>query len=229
MIDESLPRALLAVKNVMDQPYRLDGKPPTWFISFGALRYFCTDRLLGKPFDQDIDISVLSGEVDHELLEQSFVEYGYRRSKQVLDPKNGRPYQMVFETDASLGGPGGVKRDIDVWFWVQAGPFYWHTYDHYNTGAEVLPKYTYKGVPRKLFDAGVWQAIWEDTAAALNFPEMFGSLLDLWYPPQRDPNGSPVPNTGWIYQQRNYGQSRTPHKIEALCYNDLIKKVSLTE
>ena len=201
---EALARTLLDLKNVMENPYRQDGNKHMWFISFGALRYYVTDRLLGKPFTQDLDVSMMYGEVAPDDLIAAFSEFGYECKSTVLDNHAKRPLKMVFGMQK---GMMDALCEIDVFFWVKANGYYWHTYDIDNTGATILDEYTFKGTRAEYFERGVWQGTWEETADLLNFPVAFGGMLDVWYPPKTDQDGKPVPNTGWFIEQKHYGQS----------------------
>lgn len=206
-MSEALAQTLLSVRSVMeDQSYRQDGNKHTWFVSFGALRWFVTDRLLGKPFNQDLDISVFWGEIQADQLQAAFEQYGFTLKRSVVDNWRHWPLQMVFGSDGST--PQASNIEIDVYFWVKANGYYWHAYDLHNTNQRVLPSYMFKGIRAAAFDRGTWECTWEETAGTMRFPVSIGECLDTWYPPRRDPVGGYVTDSGWFISDRNYGQSR---------------------
>ena len=197
--DERLAVILMAIKNVMESL-----RDTTWFISFGALRWFVTDRLLNKKFNQDIDISLFYDKTNHIELQQSFEQYGYKLQRKIINPKdNNKPFQMVYSPIT------GGNIEIDIYFWVKANGYYWHTYDIAHTNEEVLSEYVFKGIRADIFEQGVADYTWEDTVGTMKFPKAIGQCLDTWYPPRKNPDGSYIADSGWFIEDKKYGQSRS--------------------
>ena len=205
MNNDAFATMLLSISTVFDQEYRADGNKHLWFVSFGTLLYFLRDKPLGRPFNTDFDISCRFGEISADELVVRFSGYGYCLKKKTVSDVDGRPFQMVFAPDGSVDLP---EIDIDVFFWVGANGFMWHCYDFYNENKNIPTKYVFKGIPYEHFPKGVVSYSWDETANNLNFPEGYGGLLDDWYPPKRDANDNAVANTGWIIQDRRFGQSK---------------------
>ena len=213
---ESLARTLATISDVMNRQYRLDGNQHKWFISFGTLLYYLRDWRLGKPFDQDIDISVFYGEVTRDELVANFAEYGFVLVKEVLSDASMLPFQMVFESD----GSSGAAPSIDIFFWFLSNHYAWHTYDFHNSGKKFPEEYVFKATPKELLLADTIDYVWEEIAPPLKFPTRYGALLDTWYPPEYGQDGKPLPNTGWFFANRQFGQSRTPKmKVLTTCKN----------
>ena len=218
--DEQFPRMINAVSTVMNYMYRADGNYHTWFVSFGALLFFFRDRYKDKIFDsQDMDISVIYGEVDPVNLIANFSQSGYILKNQVINDVTKKPFQMVFGRAPEC--PYLPAVEIDIYFWVKANGYYWHTYDFGKEGKEVLQKYTFKGIPAPLFEKGTIEYTWDALSQRMRFPVGYGEMLDYWYPPKRDPvkkdpltdEYMPIPDTGWYIEDRHYGQSKTERQV----------------
>jgi len=206
MDHERFSRTLCALSDIFGSTIRPDGSNPKWFISFGSLLWFIRDRLLGREFEQDIDISMIYGAVDRNEIVGRFAEYGFTVDHELVDNHYHKPLQIVFKPT----NPILANIHIDLWFWVIAGQYAWHSYDPLGQGRTILPSYTFKGTPKDLILAETISYPWEEIAPPMNFPTMYGSLLDTWYPPVKGPDGRYVPNTGWLFPNRQYGQSRCP-------------------
>ena len=202
--NEKLARTVVAISDVIGEARRADQNIPKWFISFGALLWFIRDRLLGVPLEQDIDISMFYGDLKRDYLIGKFREYGYELRDELLENYGRRPLKMTFKpTDPSL-----YKVDIDIFFWIVGKKYCWHTYDMYNRGKTMLDEYQFKGTPREYLMGDTVSHVWEEIAPTVKLPEKYGSLLDTWYPPQRDADGKIIPGTGWLVRNRKYGQSK---------------------
>jgi len=170
---EHVAQAVNVIGTVMNT---LDVK---WFVSFGALLYFIRDKNMGIPFDQDFDISVL-GDINREQLAQRFSEFGFPLKNKY--PKKGKPYQMVFKHH-------DILLSIDVFMWVEANGHWWHTYDQGSS------KFVWKGTPERMFRGDTYSYPWVDIVPDLRFPNLYGTLLDYWYP-------------GWYVPDKQFGQSQ---------------------
>lgn len=210
MDKEAFARTLSIISTVFNYQYRADGNHHMWFVSFGTLLYFLRDRLVGRPFNTDFDISVKHGEIQGQDLVGNMAEYGYNLKKQTISDVDGRPFQMVFTPDSAAQVP---DIEIDVFFWVPANGYMWHTYDFDGENKERPTRYVFKGTPEVYFRAGTIAYTWDEIAPDLNFPIRYGAMLDTWYPPKYDANQKPVPNTGWFIPDRQFGQSRAPKQI----------------
>ena len=181
--EEQLAQALNLIHNVFNN---LKVK---WFISFGALLYFIRDKNMGVPFEQDLDVSVL-GKCDHKRLIHFMEQWGYEVCGRTVNDQNKEPFQLVFKSQS-------IRFSIDVFFWKKYNDYWWHTYDYYGEHPKkgVPKKYVFKGTPAWAMKGDVWQYNWEEIAGNLSFPNLYGSLLDIWYP-------------GWYVPDKNFGQSR---------------------
>jgi len=204
MPDESMARTVVALSDVFESMISPEGSKPHWFISFGTLLWFVRDRLLERPFEEDIDISMIYGAVKREDLIAKFGEYGYQLESEVLDNYHRKPLQMVFKPVA----PGLWPTNLDIYFWVIGHEFAWHTYDMFNRGVSIMDEYTFKGTPRALIEAPTLPMVWEEIAPTIQFPSKYGSLLDVWYPPNKDHLGNYIINSCWMIQNKQYGQSK---------------------
>lgn len=211
MPDERMARTMTAISEIFGNLIRADGEQPKWFISFGSLLWFVRDRMLGRPFDTDIDVSVFWGELKREDIINKFQEYGYTLKKEVLDNWHRKPLQMVFTATA----PGMMPCDIDLFFWVLGEKYAWHTYDMFNRNQPIMDEYTFKGTPKEFIMAPTVSVVWEEIAPNVQIPLKYGSLLDTWYPPMTDADGKYVANSLWIIPNRQYGQSKS-HKMVTL-------------
>lgn len=164
-----------------------------WFISFGTMLYFFRDKNMGKPFDGDFDVSIL-GKPDWQLIVQMFEEWGYHVKTKLVHDKSGYPFQIVFKHDIFLN-------DIDLYFWVNANKYWWHTYDYYKEGKKVPKKYIFKGTPEYAFKGEPYLYTWDEIAHDLQFPNLYGTLLDCWYP-------------GWFVPDKNFGQSHAEKVVK---------------
>jgi len=176
---------------------------PKWFVSFGSLLWFVRDRLLGRPLEQDIDVSLEFGTFPRDHLISRMLDYNYKLSGEVLDNHLKYPLQMTFSPSREM-----YPVDIDVYFWVIGKKFAWHTYDVNHTKKIILNEYVFKGVPADYITAPTVSYVWEEIAPEVKFPSMYGSLLDYWYPPKKGTDGKFLPNTGWMVQDKQYGQSQ---------------------
>jgi len=199
--DEATARMIQSVSDIFTQ------LECHWFVAFGALLYFIRDKKMGVEFDTDMDIAVRQDEVSRSDIIGKMYEYGYELQKEVLDNHSRKPLQMVFVPNGMHAGV--LNTSIDVFFWVIGERYAWHTYDTYGKNQPILDSYTFKGTPKKLITGPTIQYVWEEIACPLNFPSKYGSLLDIWYPPTKDAEGKYVQNTGWLYPNRQYGQSRS--------------------
>lgn len=203
MADEHLARTVVAISEIFDYSYNGTAEQ-RWFVSFGSLLWFIRDRLLGRPLEQDIDISVEFNSIPRDQLIEHFGEYGYGLSGEVLTDTNGLPLQMSFSPQS----PGFSPVDIDVFFWVLGKRYAWHTYDVSMIHKPVLPEYVFKATPIEYFTAPTIKQVWEEIAPAVSIPSMYGSLLDTWYPPIKRQDGGYVENSGWMTRNPHYGQSK---------------------
>lgn len=167
-----------------------------WFISFGTLLYFLRDKPMGIKFKGDFDVSLIHGQIDHQRLITSFGEYGFVLKNKVVDDRTGIPFQLVFKSEQ-------YKTSVDVYFWVKANGYWWHTYDYQNLFPKkgVLPNYIFKGTNKHAFEGDYSRYTWDDRIPALNLPKKYGTLLDIWYP-------------GWFIPDRNFGQSHAEKTVE---------------
>ena len=207
MDNEPLACAVAAMTDVFNAQYAVGAPPLKWFVSFGSLLYLCRDKLVGLPYETgDIDISVFQDDLDGEDLVRNMNQYGYALKTKVMDNTNGKPFQMVFSPKAEMFHlPQNM--DVDVFFWVKANGFYWHTYDFNKEGGETLSEYVFKGIPCRIFDGGIMPAIWDALAPPVNIPIECGACLDTWYPPKRDALGVPVMGSAWFIPDKRYGWS----------------------
>jgi len=204
MIDERMPSTLRAIADIFGDIKRKDQSNPTWFVSFGTLLWYVRDRLLDRPFEQDFDISLIYGELRREELIERFKSQGYELDNELLDNYHRKPLQMTFKPKAT----GLWPADIDLFFWVIGQNYAWHSYDMFNRRQQVQDEYTFKATPKEIFTAPTVQMIWDEIAPPLSFPSKYGSLLDCWYPPTKGPDGAYLINSGWLFQNKQYGQSR---------------------
>ena len=204
MADERMARTLVALSDVFESMMSPEGVKPHWFISFGTLLWFVRDRLLGRPFEEDIDISMIYGAVRREDVISKFSEYGYSLETELLDNYHRKPLQMTFKPEA----PGLWPATLDIFFWVLGHEYAWHTYDMFNRRQTIQDEYTFKGTPKELILAPTLPMVWEEISPTVLFPSKYGSLLDVWYPPQKDSAGAFIPNTCWMVQNKQYGQSK---------------------
>lgn len=171
------------VETLLNHPYENE-RPCRWFISFGTLLYFIRDKKLGRPFKQDIDIS-LFGDAPIKSIVSYFSQYSMKPVTHMINDVTKEPLHVVFKAHHS----------IDIFVWVKANGYYWHTYDPDMTKDKIPKKYVWKGTPCELMDGEVWKYHWDERVGALNFPHLYGSLLDYWYP-------------GWLVPDARFGQSK---------------------
>lgn len=202
--NENLARTLTAITEVFNSPYKMAEEGAKWFISFGTLLWFIRDRLLNIPLNQDIDISLYYNSIPRDLLITRMDEYGYQLSGEVLNDVTRLPLQMSFSPRI----PGLYPVDIDVFFWVLGKRYAWHTYDMDMVRKPILNKYVFKATPIEYFKASTIRYVWEEIAPELYFPSRYGSLLDTWYPPLKNPEGGYIENSGWMTRNPQYGQSK---------------------
>lgn len=161
-----------------------------WFVSFGSLLNFVRDsgRISG-----DIDLSVFSLP-SPDRVANTFSQFRFMPKKTILD-KSGSALFMSFERDGM---------EVDLFRWVKAGDYYYHTYDveMVNPASGILDYYVFKGCPAHLLEADTVEYLWPDERVKMRFPLMYGSLLDFWYP-------------GWIIPNSQFGQSASDRIIRA--------------
>jgi hypothetical protein len=205
--NERLATTALAIYNVLGEALRQDQNDVRYFISFGTLLWYIRDMPMKIPLEQDIDISLVYGDLPREQVIQRFDDNGYGLSNELLDNYSRRPLHMSFSPKKSKTADL-YPVDVDIFFWVLGHDYAWHTYDMFNRGQAILDEYTFKGIPRELFDAPTIKYPFVEIAPDLCFPSKYGSLLDEWYPPQTDAQGNLIANTGWNKRVKNYGQSK---------------------
>jgi len=187
--DEHLARTLMIIKSVFDK------MGEKWFMSFGALLYFIRDRNMGVKFEQDLDITVL-GNISMKRLVQAMDEWGFRPKSKIVDDHTKRPFQIVFASET-------MPCFIDVFLWKKSGDYWWHTYDYYGEHPKngIPSKYIFKGTPEWAMKGEVYKYNWEEITGDMNFPCLYGSLLDIWYP-------------GWFVVDKNFGQSHAAKTVK---------------
>ncbi|HUS90074.1 MAG TPA: hypothetical protein VMW91_12060 [Desulfosporosinus sp.] len=171
------------IETILNHPYKRE-MPPRWFISFGALLYFLRDKKMGKKLRQDVDISVFEDAPVKNIID-SFTQYQFKVRTYMVDDVTNKPLHVVLKG----------YLDVDIFIWIKANGYYWHTYDHDMSGEKVPKQYVWKGTPCELMDGEVWKYHWDERVSPLNFPRLYGSLMDYWYP-------------GWYVPDARFGQSR---------------------
>jgi predicted nucleotidyltransferase len=193
------------------------GKPLRWFYCFGTLQEFVAEGTFG--LDYDIDIGIVSNDIDAEKLKQSFVGYGFACSKVLLNDVTKKPINMHF-VSADKEIPS-----IDVYFWVKKDNIWYHTYDVNMENKKIPSKYVFKGIK---FDTATKQGFYADEKYVENLyqknplgrsqmntvgiwtldifqrdsiykfyaPFSYGHCLDSWY-------------DNWKFRKFNRGQSRS--------------------
>ncbi len=201
-MSEALALTINALTNVLNNQLRPDGTRATWFLAFGSLLWFVRDReRYDRPFATDLDIIVNHGEVDPAAINAGLTGYGFVESKRTLD-RSGNILEQVF----SSTDPRYIDCDIDIWYQVEAQGFCFHGLPYTKEAGTTL----FKGVASWRFHGGViaYPFPGAEVAPPIYIPEHFGSLLGAWYPPQYDAQGNPIPCTGWISHNPEYGQSK---------------------
>jgi hypothetical protein len=208
--NEDLARIVDIIGTVLGRP-ELEIK---WFVSFGTMLYYFRDKNMGVPFQGDFDISIL-GKTDWKYIVQSFAEWGYNVRTKLIHDKSGHPFQIVFKHDTFLF-------DIDLYFWVNANKYWWHTYDYYKENKSVPKKYIFKGTPEYAFKGKPFLYPWAEIAQDIQFPYLYGTLLDLWYP------GKEVDGRmegGWFIPDKNYGQTHAEKIVKLTTCSGLENKL----
>ena len=93
----------------------------TWFISFGSLLYLIRDRLQGKPYEQDVDISIV-GPHRYDIIENTLLSDGFTKKSHI---KNDITDEVLY---AEFQSPNGLN--VDLFFWIEHNGKLWHTYDY---------------------------------------------------------------------------------------------------
>ena len=147
---------------------------------------------MGIPLWGDLDISIVDADMDTEKFKEDMSQFGFPLKRKIVDSRNGKPFQMVFGHHEIKDAP-----EIDVFFWRKIGQHYVHAYDYYMERPKggIPSKYVFKGTPVSAMKGNPVKYTWEEIAPEVNFPMLYGTLLDIWYP-------------GWIIPDRNFGQSR---------------------
>jgi len=183
----------------------LDASGEKWFLCFGSLLKTC--RMQGVGIVDDLDIGIIGNPMN--VLRQIdncglFVVKHFVKSDCGDDVYN---VALRYNNRVRRGNEPDFV-DIDLFFWVKKGQFYYHTYDVLMEQAKdgVLSEYTFKGIPADCFDApkkdieyyranrhyqgamlenGVWRGPipgLEYTGLQMNRPYRYGACLDWWYP-----------------------------------------------
>jgi hypothetical protein len=188
------------IETIFNHPYSNE-RPYRWFVCFGALLYFLRDKKMGKKFDQDVDISVFE-DMPMKNIINAFEQYSYKLKVCMINDVTKKPLHVVLK---------GYK-SIDVFVWVKANGYYWHTYNE-DMSADKIPKqYLWKGVPCELMEGEYWRYYWDERVSPLNFPHLYGSLLDYFYP-------------GWFVPDANFGQSRAEKVVRLKTCKNLKEKL----
>lgn len=166
-----------------------------WFISFGSLLYLVRDR--GKPFNQDIDISII-GEHRFDRILNQLLNNGFTLTNRVINDVTKEPLFV------ELKSPSGIM--VDVFFWIREGDNYWHTYDYMREKKEIPTTYVFKSLPAYMFDGAPYKTEFE--GVELNLPNKYGTLLDYWYP-------------NWFIPDEEFGQSLCQTRKELKSCGDL--------
>lgn len=195
-----------SLKVVLDSDPDEDGR---WFFSFGTMLYFFRDKNMGIPLWGDIDVSVLDVKIDADQFAQNMREFGFKLKTKIVDSRNGSPFQMVFGHEYHKGYP-----DIDIFFWRKGKQCYYHSYDYYMEKPKggVPSKYVFKGTPTWALKGKPVKYIWLEIAAEMNFPPLYGTLLDIWYPE-------------WFIPDKNFGQSKAVKEVKVKNCQDLEGKL----
>lgn len=188
------------LETILNHPYK-DETPMRWFISFGTLLYFIRDKALGKPFRQDIDVS-LFGDAPITKIVDYFTQYRMRPVTYMINDVTKQPLHVVLKGSYS----------IDLFVWVKANGYYWHTYDEDMSKSKVPKQYIWKGTPCALMDGPIWKYHWDERVGALNFPHLYGSLLDYWY-------------SGWYIPDSRFGQSKSEKIVKLKTCKNLKEKL----
>ena len=203
-----------------------NGRFIKWFYCFGTLLEYV--RSGGKTFslEQDIDVGLMEGECNINMIIRSFEGLGFRLNGMVKNDVTKEPLNIHFKAPKEMG----KVPDLDLFFWVLKHNRLYHTYDYYKEGKEYPSKYYFKGVDhwlinpskdiitgtqekckdRIMSDRGVWMYdIFGDHSGYRFFlPYAYGTLLDIWYAP-------------WLIPDRNYGQSKAQYIKEIRSCADL--------
>ena len=182
-IEDHIPRVLMIIQTIFNH---LEVK---WFLSFGTLLYFIRDKNMGVPFEQDFDVSVL-GPCDEKRIINFMGQWSFEVCNRILNDRTKEPLQLVFKSKS-------IPFCIDIFFWKKHNDYWWHAYDYYGEHPKsgIPKKYVFKGTPKRFFKGEVWKYNWTDLTGNLNFPNLYGTLLDYWYP-------------GWFVPDKNFGQSK---------------------
>ncbi len=187
-----------------------------WFYCFGTLQEY----VVASSFDlkHDIDIGVLFG--NPEVIQRSFESYGYKLNKIFRNNINQEALNLHF-----VPNDESVKHSpvVDVYFWINKGDIWYHTYDINMEGSEIPREYVFKGIKfdnnlgqgfyanRDTVDEiytknplgksmmtqnGIWQLSIFDNSDFYKFylPYSYGYCLDQWY-------------DNWKFRGFNIGQS----------------------
>lgn len=175
-----------------------------WFYSFGTLLYYIRDKNMGKKFNGDFDISIIGGEeIDASDFIPNMDQFGFKLKRKILNDVTGKPLNLVFEHN-DIKGIG-----IDVYFWVKGGNYYWHSFAE---GFAKHEKYVFKATPALAFKGKLYKYVWEEIALPINIPNLYGTLLDIWYP-------------GWFIPDRDFGYSRAEKTVETKSCKNLEEKL----
>jgi len=210
-------KVLTDINNIMSWQGTVMGKPLRWFYCFGTLQEYIAEKTF--TLDNDIDIGVVSTDINAENIKKCFEGYGYTCTKSLLNDVTKKPLNLQFQC-----GDRSVP-SVDVYFWVKKGNVWYHTYDVNREGKKIPSQYVFKGIK---FDTTIGQGFWasdkyienlyqknplgrsqmntvgiwaldifeRDSIYKFYAPFSYGYCLDCWY-------------DNWKYRKFNRGQSKS--------------------
>lgn len=169
---------------------------------FGTLLTYVRDK--GKfEREDDIDLGVFFETYEPVHFLNMTHSRGWDMDNHVLDDTNRKPmYMSITPQKDTKTLTGDIA--IDIFAWREWKGYYWHTYDMdmVKPSKGILRRYTFKGVPKWMFDGGMipWENV-SDTGMHLWVPLKYGSLMDYWYPSR---GGTDV---GWLKPKQCVSES----------------------
>jgi hypothetical protein len=160
-----------------------------YFLCFGNLLHLIRDRSI-EP-DKDIDIGCFFEVSNSDVIKRGFESWNYKVKTRIDHNTQHKALYLSFVHQGQEKLP-----PVDVFFWIQAGKYRYHTYDFYQENQLYPSKYVFKGVEANLLPHpinhwrndpnmvrtffGPWNKPYFQFEVPI--PSMYGSLLDLWYP-----------------------------------------------
>jgi hypothetical protein len=174
MDQELLLRDLKSIEGSLDGLLSDGMTRMKWFVSFGTLLYLIRDKKHGKPFETDIDISIV-GEHNFKHINDSLLNNEFKQNTCIRDSVTDEVYFANYVSPHKL--------HLDLFMWFEAGQNYWHTYDYMGDAKDGIPSfYHFKSTPKFMFEKETIKYNWFEDMSSVKIPALYGTLLDYWYP-----------------------------------------------